>query len=79
MSARITRRRAAIGQVIAELHGHVPSTREMAGALRSRGIAVGHVTLAKDYAQMGLRTSRKKSCQNLEQAISLAADPDADD
>ena len=77
--ARITRRRAAIGQVIAELHGYVPSTREMAGALRSRGIAVGHVTLAKDYAQMDLRTSRKKSCQNVEQTISLAADLDADD
>jgi hypothetical protein len=70
--ARIASRQAVIRQLISESHGHIPSTRQMADALRKRGIAVGHVTVAKDYAQLGLGASRKPSGQ-AEQVISLAS------
>jgi hypothetical protein len=45
----------------------------MADALSKRGITVGHVTIAKDYARLGLSADRKKPCGSAGQAISLAS------
>ncbi len=51
-----TERQALVQQIVNELRppGTVLSTREMAALLSRRGLKVSHVTVAKDYKEIGL-------------------------